>query len=254
MKEFMDSYAQDAQDRLVDLEKPPTADQACAWCDARLPLPSTAAPSQTCRWRCLDCLGRAHFCGACVSKYHRLNPFHRLLRWNPGLGYWEKRAMADHGHVLCYGHGKQMCPERTSPPRELVIVHAGGVTQIKVAFCECKRAALRRALLNRLSPAGLDGASGSDSDVDQELAAKYDREEALQLIDMGLYPGSWQQPRTAFTQDVLRSANLLTLQGGISTQDFYTYLKRTTNNVAPDLVPVSILASSRSSYSAHLEI
>ncbi|KAI0656991.1 hypothetical protein C8Q70DRAFT_1046552 [Cubamyces menziesii] len=167
----------------------------------------------TCRWRCLDCLGRAHFCGACVSKYHRLNPFHRLLRWNPGLGYWEKRAMADHGHVLCYGHGKQMCPERTSPPRELVIVHAGGVTQIKLAFCECKRAALR------------------------QLAAKYDREEALQLIDMGLYPGSWQQPRTAFTQDVLRSANLLTLQGGISTQDFYTYLKRTTNNVAPDLVP-----------------
>ena len=63
--------------------------------------------------------------------------------------------------------------------------------------------------------------------------------EPLQLVEMGLYPASWKQPRTAYTITLLESYHLLSLQTHCSAEDFYTYLRRKTDNVAPKAVPVS---------------
>ena len=64
-------------------------------------------------------------------------------------------------------------------------------------------------------------------------------EEPIQLLSYGLFPGTWAQPRAAFTINGLRDYHLLSLQAQISAHDYIKYLQRTTDNVAPDTVPVS---------------
>ncbi|KAI0648456.1 hypothetical protein C8Q79DRAFT_905667 [Trametes meyenii] len=162
-----------------------------------------ATTSTDARVRCRDCIGRAHFCLDCLHKYHRLSPFHRLLRWSTELQIWEKITLSDMGLVLHGGHSGKPCPHKLRPARNMTIVHGRGVLNMKVSFCECARVAQSQA----------------------------------KLIDMGLYPASWEEPRTVFTQEVIQASSLLTAQGGLSTQDFYTFLRRTTNNTSPEVVP-----------------
>ncbi|KAI0644780.1 hypothetical protein C8Q79DRAFT_912372 [Trametes meyenii] len=201
----MDNHTQHAHERLLAEENPPSPDDLCALCSTPLTLPTPTSRED--RVRCRDCMGRAHFCVHCLHQYHRLSPFHRLLRWNIALRMWEKVTMAEMGLVLHGGHGGRQCPHKLRDTRKMTIVHGRGVLTMKVSFCECVR-----------------------------RTKSYDHDEALQLIDMGLYPASWDEPRTAFTQEVIRVSSLLTAQGGLSTQDFYRFLQRTTDNVSPERV------------------
>ena len=100
-----------------------------------------------------------------------------------------------------------------------------------------------------LRPGGDGDGDDEDAFIDEESQKTGSRRsavpelaisEATQLLQMGLYPASWKRPRTAFTLHVLRSYHLLSLQSQISALDYFTYLKRTTDNVAPDSVPVSV--------------
>ncbi|KAI0643900.1 hypothetical protein C8Q79DRAFT_915041 [Trametes meyenii] len=219
----MDHHALAAHNALIADETPPLPEDICALCSAPLSIPT--ATSREVRVHCCDCFGRAHFCLPCLHQYHRLSPFHRLLRWNTAFRIWEKVTMVDMGLVLHGGHGGTACPHKLCKPCQFVMVHGWGVLKIKVSFCECARVAQAQTRL-----------ACPDDNMFQG-GTKYDHDEALQLINMGLYPASWEEPRTAFTQDVIRASSLLTAQGGLSTQDFYTFIQCTTNNVAPECVP-----------------
>ncbi|KAI9068138.1 hypothetical protein FKP32DRAFT_1609054 [Trametes sanguinea] len=175
----------------------------------RDPLPS---PSNTLceRWRCYDCFACPHLCAACALSTHRLNPFHRLWKWNRSKRFWEKTTTAQVGLQLYGGRHGKPCPSASRSPRNIVFVHEHGVSRMPFLFCECP-----------VEP-------GSP-----ELATP----EAGQLLELGLFPGSWKEPRTAFTVGLLKAYQLLSLQTHCSAEDFYMYLKRTTDNVAPDSVP-----------------
>ncbi|KAH9929939.1 uncharacterized protein BXZ73DRAFT_47793 [Epithele typhae] len=56
-------------------------------------------------------------------------------------------------------------------------------------------------------------------------------EEPLQLLRGGLWPASWEQPRTAFTMSGLRDFELLSLSTQMSTLDYWKYLTRSKDNV-----------------------
>ncbi|KAI0664425.1 hypothetical protein C8Q70DRAFT_905479 [Cubamyces menziesii] len=204
---FLKDNARDTLDELLELEAGPRPDDRCANCGETLALPSN---SQTARVRCYDCFGIPNLCLDCLRKTHRLNPFHHVWRWDATKAFWEKTTTAAVGMRLYGGHNGERCPYATRPPRDLVIVHEHGVSTMPFSFCECPRVPGQSGLLVP---------------------------EPLQLLKLGLYPASWKEPRTAYTISLLQSCHLLSLQTHCSTEDFYTYLRRLTDNVDPSSVP-----------------
>ncbi|KAH9884219.1 hypothetical protein C8Q73DRAFT_644132 [Cubamyces lactineus] len=170
-------------------------------------MPAEGAP---CRLRCYDCLGRPHYCETCLLRTHRRTPFHRIWQWSTEDGFWHKTTTGALGMKLWGGHNGAPCPNITRDPRMMVFVHEHGVSSMACSFCECAEMAGGEQLVTS---------------------------EPLQLVEMGLYPASWKQPRTAYTITLLESYHLLSLQTHCSAEDFYTYLRRKTDNVAPKTVP-----------------
>ncbi|KAI0643312.1 hypothetical protein C8Q79DRAFT_915187, partial [Trametes meyenii] len=161
------------------------------------------------RVRCADCHGFPHLCNPCALRTHEHNPFHRLWRWDVEKGFWDKVSTAEVGVRLYGGRHGRPCPQTTRDPREIVVGHEHGLTKINFVFCECPIKPGAREQL-------------------------YD--DAYQLLERGLFPASWKEPRSAFTLSLMKSFNLLSLQTHCSAQDFYQYLRRMTDNVAPDSV------------------
>ena len=62
----------------------------------------------------------------------------------------------------------------------------------------------------------------------------------MQLFAMGLYPATIQKPRTCFTFAVLDDFRLTNLECKTAALNFYSLLRRRTNNACPDSVPVSL--------------
>ncbi|KAG1820780.1 hypothetical protein EV424DRAFT_1322660 [Suillus variegatus] len=63
----------------------------------------------------------------------------------------------------------------------------------------------------------------------------------IQLFNMGLFPVSFIEPKTAFTFDVLNDFLLDNLECGTSAMNYYSKLRRMTTNVFPHLVLVSFV-------------
>ncbi|KAI1785592.1 hypothetical protein LXA43DRAFT_899410 [Ganoderma leucocontextum] len=84
----------------------------------------------------------------------------------------------------------------------MTIVHEHGIIEMKVRFCDC-------------IPKG----------------DKFPIPEPIQLLRFGLFPGTWKEPRTAFTINGLRDYHLLSVQCQITGIDFATYLQQCTDNV-----------------------
>lgn len=63
-------------------------------------------------WRCRDCLGKPLLCGQCCQDQHRLQPFHRVQRWNGT--FFEDSWLYRAGVALNFGHGGHPCPSRSA--------------------------------------------------------------------------------------------------------------------------------------------
>ncbi|KAG9047221.1 hypothetical protein FS837_002783 [Tulasnella sp. UAMH 9824] len=60
---------------------------------------------------------------------------------------------------------------------------------------------------------------------------------AIQFLQMALFPATYEKVQTAFTFKVLKLAQLHRFSGKESVWDFYTVMRRWTNNVDPKMVP-----------------
>jgi len=60
-----------------------------------------------------------------------------------------------------------------------------------------------------------------------------------QLLRLGLYPASIEQPETAFTFSLLDYFHIDSVECKTSANNFYNKLRRFTNSLFPDSVPVS---------------
>ena len=60
-----------------------------------------------------------------------------------------------------------------------------------------------------------------------------------QLLEAGLFPASFRNPKTAFTFNVLDHFHIDAMKCKTSANNFYSKLRRLSNNVFPDLIPVS---------------
>lgn len=196
-------------------------------------------------WRCLECFGRPVYCTDCLQLTHRRMPLHRVEKWADG--FFEPAWLREVGVRMHLGHNGEPCidaefptaglereededgededmsdagdndenealpaSESASPPSHyacdaLTIVDVTGIHSLDVVWCRC--------------------VNGATRDV--------------QLLDMGLYPGSTKRPRTAFTFRVLDDYLLTNKECKTSGMNYYSKLRRVTNSAFPYSVQVS---------------
>ena len=198
-------HAPYAYDVMMEARPPPHAKDLCTAC-LRRSGKETLLKDFAQRYRCEDCIPEPDLCDDCVKEVHLFAPFHRLWRWHASARTWVKMSMGDlDGHAFYLGHGGAPCKQPTSlEPSEVVMVHEHGVTTMKVHYCGCR------------------------CPIAEWTPQQY---HPYQLLQYGLFPASWDKPRTVFTLPLLRSFDLLVLQTKASILDLYNYLRRCTDSV-----------------------
>lgn len=185
-------------------------------------------------WRCKDCLGGHALCRECCRLTHSKSPFHRIQYWN-GTHY-ERDWLSNLGVVIHLGHRGLPCPVRNAPgvqseckgqdkqPRQdnvdvygspsgivdkpsdsihFTVGHTNGIHKVWVRHCGCSTG-----------------------------------EEEYQLLELGLYPLSYQRIQSAFTFDLLDNVRLDNLECKTSVYHIYQKLRRLTCPLFPHAVPV----------------
>lgn len=215
-------WAPKAAHALFGREEGPSASHTC---QSGLHDPQRAQPiahnaEEPIWFRCFDCYHAPIVCEACMGKEHTRMPFHRVETWLPTRRFWQRRYLSEVANfAINLGHGGERC-DVGGNARKLTITHDHGINDFLVHFCACPDRHTLTAV-----------------------------EEPIQLLSYGLFPGTWAQPRAAFTINGLRDYHLLSLQAQISAHDYIKYLQRTTDNVAADLVPVrTLLAKGTTAY------
>lgn len=170
-------------------------------------------------YRCFDCYNARPMCAGCIIAGHVDNPFHRIEVWDPKLAFWQRQSLGSlDGFEINLGHGGSVCP-LLPKPRNMTIVHEHGIVSMNVRFCACPAPGELRAVA-----------------------------ECIQLVHYGLFPGTWVRPETAYTVNGLRDYHLLSLQCQITGIDYTTYLRRSTDNVLPSDITVSLQLLTKYSY------
>ena len=213
MREFLAGWAKAAQQATLYREAGPIYPRTCDSCTAHF----SGNPSDA-LYRCFDCFCPAVECADCTLNSHRRNPFHRIDVWTPERGFWDRIPLSqvttatNRKVVVELGHALGVpCPTAVGRPstRKMTVVHDHGISECTVRFCGC-----------------------DDPETKQPVP------EPIQLIRFGLWPGSWKRPESAYTISALRDHQLLGLQAQMSTHDYVQYLRRTTDIVCPEDVPV----------------
>jgi CxC2 like cysteine cluster associated with KDZ transposases len=130
-------------------------------------------------------------------------------QWNGS--FFVRTTLRDLGLVVHLGHQGLSCPFLGRILDNFTVVHTNGIHTVKVRFCACPR--------ERSQP-------------------------KFQLLRCSWLPASSQDPRTAFTFEVLNAYHLLSLQGKISREDYYLSISRHTDNTGLDPPKVWKTASS----------
>src|SRR5215470_17621661 len=164
-------------------------------------------------YRCTDCFGGSHLCLKCCLEDHSRLPFHQIQKWNGR--YFAPTTLQDLGYILHLGHGGLRCPSsgeaenssRGDSTSTLTVMDIGCIHTHVVSWCKCSGAGTK----------------------------------PIQLLRMGLYPGSTHSPRTAFTFRLLDYYHMDSTECNVTSQSFCMKLKRLTNRYHPDEVPVSTI-------------
>ncbi|KAI0669304.1 hypothetical protein C8Q78DRAFT_1070866 [Trametes maxima] len=151
---------------------------------------------------CTDCHHPEACCASCVLRAHRHRPFDRILAWHPQLRLWEAKTMRELGFIWSLGHAGERCPYHWEKPHDMVIIHEHGITDLPVRFCRCEDAP----------------------------------HVTEQLLQVGLWPATWDTPRMATTLTALRTFHGLELQGQLNVHDYLSHLARATDDVSPQTV------------------
>ncbi|KAK7026742.1 hypothetical protein VNI00_015515 [Paramarasmius palmivorus] len=148
-------------------------------------------------YRCRDCLDPHLRCKSCIVSHHKDRPFDRVERWNGK--FFERTSLRDLGLVIQLGHEDgSACTLRDMARSGFVVVDVDSVQEVSIAYCACR----------------------SEGVVGQKWQ---------QLMRRELYPGSVEDPYTAFTFRVLGLFHALTLKGKINLYDFYYGLEMRSN-------------------------
>lgn len=187
-------------------------------------------------YKCHGCFEEPLFCTDCCRSQHQRHPFHRISQWTGSC--FQDTSLTKVGLQIHLGHGSMPCPcsadyhsdffewsdtedivdnadypdgasipllmhsDSLHPP--ITVIDKSGVHSLSIWYCQCP------------------GALQKD----------------MQLFQAGLFPASFNKPKTAFTFSVLDDFLLDNLECGTSAMNYYSKLRRLTSSIFPLMVPV----------------
>ncbi|KAI1787177.1 hypothetical protein LXA43DRAFT_896623 [Ganoderma leucocontextum] len=187
-----------ARDLLDDREAPPTS-ESCEQCHHPVPT-TTPSDSKPTFLYCDDCFPPRRKCLDCILQSHCEHPFHRIRAWDPTQRFWKPVQLGEIGYELALEHDGARCPGAPSQGRDFIVVHDHGIARLPIVYCNCPRAP--------------DATS--------------------QLMRAGLWPATWEKPRSAITLQALKIFESLTVNAHTTAHDFIAHLERLSDIVAPD--------------------
>ena len=206
---------------------------------------------RTILWRCHDCFPEPAFCTQCLVNTHQCLPFHRVSKWNGNTFY--RSCLSDAGVVLHIGHGGRPCPtydisDPATLPQQAARSDAGNSPTASLdSITAWEKAGIDLETLKAPQSLDVDGnpwLTVVDTTGIHQIQARYCRcsqsscvTEYLQLLEVGLYPASINQPRTVFTFRVLDDYDLLNLEAKTTPQQYLFKLQRLTTDFFPDVLP-----------------
>lgn len=217
LEDFIKRHAKQGIEAMYSREAPPSDLSHCFCCARAL---SPASGQKGALFRCLDCPLSLPQCSVCVLASHKARPFDRIRQWCPKCHLWVKATIPELDFVLYLGHEGEPCPstpthldgslDTDSRLKEMLIIHEHGQISVRALFCQCTKP--------RVS-------------------------QAIQLLEAGLWPATWLEPRTAITLATLETFHSLSLLAHVNVLDYVAHLNRLTDAVCSEDVKVRKLQS-----------
>ncbi|KAJ3817611.1 hypothetical protein F5880DRAFT_1492633, partial [Lentinula raphanica] len=150
-------------------------------------------------YRCVSgCFSSGLVCEECCRLEHLDRPLDLIEKWNGQ--YFERVWLQQLGISVHFGHAfESICPL----PRiikDFTVIHTNGIHCVTGVFCNC---------------------------MNRSIAGEWRQ----QLLRRRWFPATHLQPETAVTFEVLNHFHILTLQGKVTTYDYYAGLEKLYDNV-----------------------
>ncbi|KAJ3818118.1 hypothetical protein F5880DRAFT_1511225, partial [Lentinula raphanica] len=154
-------------------------------------------------YRCVSgCLTNGLVCAECCLLDHLQRPLDIIEKWNGS--YFERIPLQQMGLSVQLGHScDSICPA----PRivkNFTVIHTNGIHQVTALFCNC---------------------------VNRYAAGEWRQ----QLHRRRWFAATHLQPETAATYEVLNHFHVLTLQGKVTTYDYYAGLEKLYDNLGTEI-------------------
>ncbi|KAG1906159.1 uncharacterized protein F5891DRAFT_1125607 [Suillus fuscotomentosus] len=184
-------------------------------------------------YKCHGCFSEPLYCTSCCRTQHQRLPFHRVSQWTGS--FFEESCLVKSGIVIWLGHnGNPWEEEANTTDMESSEDEDGGDPSSKraddlptgVPFVKGNS-----ALTTIVDKSGMHTHLVKYCTCPNAAAAD------IQMFQMGLFPASFLESKTAFTFDVLNDFLLDNLECGTSAMNYYSKLRRMTTTVFPHLVP-----------------
>ncbi|KAJ3833604.1 hypothetical protein F5878DRAFT_645810 [Lentinula raphanica] len=148
-------------------------------------------------FRCMECFSEDLVCEACCKLKHEDRPLDVVEKWNGK--FFEKVALRDIGVTVQLGHRAGETCFNLKIVHDFTVIHTNGVHTVDLSYCNCPN---------------------------RTVAGEWNQ----QLLRRRWFPATHLEPRTAATYRVLEMFHVLTLQGKVTTYDFYAGLEKLTDN------------------------
>ncbi|KAJ3727940.1 hypothetical protein C8R42DRAFT_572663, partial [Lentinula raphanica] len=150
-------------------------------------------------FRCMDCFPEDLVCERCCRELHEFRPLDVIEKWNGH--FFERVSLKSIGVFVQLGHkARSVCPN-PKVVENFTVIHVNGIHTVCLHYCGCPN---------------------------QLLAGEWWQ----QLLRRRWFPATHIDPQTAATYRVMNMFHILTLQGKVTTYDFYAGLEKMTDNAA----------------------
>ncbi|KAG2112339.1 uncharacterized protein F5147DRAFT_572647, partial [Suillus discolor] len=185
---------------------------------------------------CKNCFGEPFFCTNCCRSQHQRLPFHRISQWTGRC--FEDSCLVKTGLVIWLGHNGDACPWDDEVADEFLAKseansNSGNYTPWTAEYWNEQPPGLQYSKDANDLPTGVPFIKNGKrittivdmSGVHTHMVKYYTCANApsadIQLFQMGLFPVSFNQPKTAFTFNVLNNFLLDNLECGTSAMNYY---------------------------------
>ncbi|KAJ7824741.1 hypothetical protein B0H14DRAFT_3088701 [Mycena olivaceomarginata] len=167
-------------------------------CVTHCPTCPVSAPRETPHYRCIDCDIPDVFCADCCVRAHASHPLDRIECWD-GC-HFVRITLKQMGLVVQLGHAcHDPCKSPIKGHKKFMVIHTNGLHDVAVNFCGCGDENLRPS-------------------------------RRQQVLRRSWYPTTHKEPQTCTTFRALKMFHIMTLQGKVTTYDFYSGLEKLTDN------------------------